>query len=403
MRATVYDVAIAGGGPAGAAAAIVLARAGLRVLLADAGGAHRFKIGEGLPPSARHLLHELGALDRILADGHRASHGTFAFWGGDTPHANDFMFQLHGHGLQLDRKHFDGAMLEHAQASGAEAVRDAKLSLLSPASNAVSHRLQLGTASAEAIIECRWLIDATGRPATLARQLGATRARNDALLAFHMRLAAQQNSTRADNDQDGRTWVEAVENGWWYSVLLPSCERLVAFLGDADLVDRRTLLTRDGLWQALQDAPHLSELCREHGYAPAPDSAPHGADACSSRLDRAADMDVDGKGWLAVGDAALAFDPLSSKGISNALYTGLRAAHSVLDALRGDREALPRYDTHLREIFRVYCEQLAGFHAIETRWPHATFWKRRQGHGSGNAVIPEAVKVPCPGVIRSLA
>ncbi len=392
MRANVYDVAIAGGGPAGAAAACMLARAGLRVLLADTGGAHRFKVGEGLPPSARHLLRELGVLDRILADGNRVSQGTFAFWGSDTPHANDFMFQLDGHGLQLDRMRFDGALLEHAQASGAEVVRDTKLALCSAASDGMPHRLQLRTQATESIIGCRWLIDATGRPATLARQLGATRTQHDALLAFHMRLAAQKHTTQADSDQDGRTWVEAVEHGWWYSVLLPSRERLVVFLGDTDLVDRRTLLTRDGLWHALQDATHLNALCRQHDYAPA--SAPRGADASSSRLDRAAGMDSGETGWLAVGDAALAFDPLSSKGISNALYTGLRAAHSVLDALRGDCEALPRYDTHLREIFRVYCEHLAGFHAIETRWPDATFWKRRQWHRSGTSVKSEAAEIP---------
>ena len=80
MRANVYDAAIAGGGPAGAAAAIVLARAGLRVLLADAGNARsprhgKYKIGEGLPPSARHLLRDLGVHERVLADGHRPCHG----------------------------------------------------------------------------------------------------------------------------------------------------------------------------------------------------------------------------------------------------------------------------------------------------------------------------------------
>ncbi len=390
------DVAIAGGGPAGAAAACVLARAGLRVLLADAGGARTFKVGEGLPPSARHLLRELGVLDRVLADGHRASHGTLAFWGSDAAHANDFMFQLHGHGLQLDRMRFDAALLEHAHAAGAEIAHGAKLSLISPGSNDRHHRLHLRTNHSEDIIECRWLIDATGRPATLARQLGAVRIQHDALLAFHMRLAAD-----TDHDHDGRTFVEAVENGWWYSVLLPSRERLVAFLGDADLVDRRTLLTREGLSHVLRSAKHLHALCREYGYRPA--SAPHGADASSSHLDLAAGEHSGMTGWLAVGDAALAFDPLSSKGISNALYTGLRAAHSLSGALHGDDQALSRYDTHLREIFRVYRDHLAGFHAIETRWPDAAFWKRRQGHESGASVLSEAGETPCPGAILDLA
>jgi len=384
MRTGAYDVAIAGGGPAGAAAAIVLARAGRRVLLADAGGARRpgetpFKVGEGLPPSARHLLRELGALDRVLADNHRASHGTLAFWGNDTPHANDFMFQLHGEGLQLDRRRFDDALLELAQAAGADIVRDAKLSLAAGADDTDLHRLSLRSSEAEHVVESRWSIDASGRPATLARALGATRIEHDALIAFHMRLASD-----GDSDQDGRTWVEAIENGWWYSVLLPSRERLVAFLSDADLVERRQLLTQAGLWAALAQAPRLFSHCREHGYALS--SQPHGADACSSHLDRAAD---DGQRWLAVGDAALAFDPLSSKGISNALYTGIRAAQTIIAREAGDVGATSRYADHLLEIHRVYRRQLRMFHTMETRWPASTFWRRRRDTIGDPVCIPQ--------------
>lgn len=377
MRDGAYDVAIAGGGPAGAAAAIVLARAGCRVLLADTGGTHRpgatsFKVGEGLPPSARHLLRELGALDRVLADGHRPSHGTLAFWGSDAPHANDFMFQLHGEGLQLDRRRFDDSLLELAQDAGADIVRDAKLSPVAQADGADIHRLTLRNNDASAlvenrIIESRWLIDASGRPATLARALGATRIQHDALLAFHMRLAADD-----DNDRDGRTWVEAVDNGWWYSVLLPSQERLVAFLCDADLVDRRPLLTRVGLWAALAQAPRLFAYCHAHCHVPS--SQPRGADACSSHLHRAAS---DAGRWLAVGDAALAFDPLSSKGISNALYTGLRGAQAIIECGNGDAGALSRHADHLLDIHRAYREQLIAFYGMEQRWPASDFWKRR--------------------------
>ncbi len=384
MPSREVDVAIAGGGPAGAAAAHVLAQAGLRVLLADTAGQAEFKVGEGLPPSARHLLRELGVLSRILADGPRASHGTLAFWDSDAPRAHDFVFQLGGDGLQLDRRRFDEALLEHARAAGTEVVRNTKLCLGSPSPNDCPH-LVLRDENGEQLVESHWLIDATGRPATLARQLGATRVQHDKLLAFHMRLA-----TAAESDRDGRTWVEAVEDGWWYSVLLPSRQRLVAFLSDADLVNRQALLTNNGLLEALNNAPNLAALCREHRYEPA--SSPRGAPASSSHLDRAAGSHTDrvagshsdGRCWLAAGDAAIAFDPLSSKGISNALYTGMRAAQAILAYANGGTHALSAYSDHLLEIHRAYLQQVRAHYAMNARWIDSAFWARRREEGSSS-------------------
>jgi flavin-dependent dehydrogenase len=364
------EVVIAGGGPAGAAAAIALARAGRDVLLVTGSDDAAFKVGEGLPPNARSLLRDLGVLERVLADGHRASPGTCAFWGDATPHANDFLFQLHGHGLQLDRTRFDAMLRDTAMQAGAELRSGMFARLLAPGDATRPHRLALRPVDAQThaqgeAIEADWLIDATGRSATLARALGARKVAYDGQIAFHQRLRSE-----GDDDHDGRTFVEAVEDGWWYSVLLPSRERLVAFLTDADRCDHRRLLDGDGPWRALADAPHLHALCTAHGYAPA--SQARGADASGSHLDRAA-----GERWLAVGDAALAFDPLSSKGIANAMYTGLRAADALLRHARGDPGAIDAYADHLLDIHRVYREQLRAFHAMEMRWAEAPYWSRR--------------------------
>lgn len=390
MGRRTYDVAIAGGGPAGAAAAIVLARAGLRVLLADGGGEREFRIGEGLPPSARRLLHELGILERILADGHRPSPGTLAFWGTDAPLVNDFMFQLHGHGLQLDRVRFDAQLRATAREAGAEVVESTRLQFdVSVHDSAVSpHRLRLRRDGGDELkLEARWLIDASGRPATLARQLGATHIRHDRQLAFYQRLRSERGS-----DRDGRTLVEAVENGWWYSALLPAGERLVAFLGDADLIERRALLESEGLWVMLQQTMQLRVMCAEHGYRP--HGRTHGADASSTELHPAA-----GTGWLAVGDAAVAFNPISSKGISNALYTGSRGAQVLLDHGCGDVHAFARYANHLRDIHRIYREQLRIVHAVEKRWPQSAFWKRRRIHDD-RTPDPDIV-ITTPGMVES--
>jgi flavin-dependent dehydrogenase len=361
-----FDVVIAGGGPAGAAAGLSLAQAGLRVLIADNSGPRAFRPGESLPPSARPLLQRLGVLDRTLSAGHRPSVGTLACWGGPQPQSKDFIRQLHGHGLQLDRLRFDRDLREAACQAGAQLLTDTTLRLLRAGRHGQPHQLRLQFAhNREQTIEADWVIDASGRAASLARALGARRVRHDALIAFYLRLQGG-----SEHDQDGRTLVEAVEDGWWYSSLLPSGQRLLVFLGDSDLLQHRRLLSAGRLWDALQNAPMLSRLCLQHGWRPIEPSG--GADASGSELDRAA-----GERWLATGDAALSFDPLSSKGIANALYTGQEAARALLSMRSGDAAAGARYCQHLTEVHAAYRQQLSACYALETRWPHAPFWARR--------------------------
>lgn len=368
---TTVDVAIAGGGPGGAAAAIALAKQCQRVLLADAGTGRWPRIGEGLPPTARGLLRELGVLDQVLADGHRRSPGTVAFWGSNTAHTEDTLFGLHGDGLQLDRARFDAGLRTAAHAAGAQVHEGARLRLLERGDARTSHTVELRIGEAAPMrVQARWLIDASGRSASLARALGAQRIAHDHLLAFHQRLIGG-----AATDRDGRTWVEAVADGWWYSVLLPSGERLIAYLsdfsGEHGAAERRGLLTGECLWDALRLAPRLHALCSEHGWRP--HGVVQGADASSTELEHAG-----GESWLAVGDAALAFDPLASKGIANALYTGLRAAGVIWACERGDADAVGGYARNLREVHRVYRGQCWGFYAMEGRWLEREFWRGRQ-------------------------
>jgi 2-polyprenyl-6-methoxyphenol hydroxylase-like FAD-dependent oxidoreductase len=191
----------------------------------------------------------------------------------------------------------------------------------------------------------------------------------DGLVAFYARFRAGR-----EGDRDARTLVESAPGGWWYTALVPGGERVVAWLTDADLADRATLLSEAGFCSVLGESRHVLDALHAYGYTIA--SRPRGADAGSARLDR-----FTGDGWIAAGDAALAFDPLSSQGILTALYTGMRAGQALHAHLGGDALALPAYEVRLEEIHRAYEENRSVFYGYEARWAHLPFWRRRAPAG----------------------
>src|SRR5207244_3275274 len=84
-----------------------------------------------------------------------------------------------------------------------------------------------------------------------------------------------------------------------------------------------------------------------------------------------------GEGWLAVGDAACSFDPLSSLGLCNALESGRLAALAIDRAMRGDSSALSSYGATLKIRFDEFERLRLAYYAVERRWPASQFWARR--------------------------
>lgn len=359
-----FQAVVAGGGPAGAAAALALARGGRRVLLVDDQPAADFRVGEALPPAGRPLLRDLGVLDRFLADGHLPCHGNLSAWGSGELGVTDFIRDRNGHGWHLDRARFDASLRSAAAHAGAEVRSGVRLA--SAAREGEGWRVALAPAEGGGEeVRCGWIVDATGRRCAVARRHGAARLHDDALVAFHARFRPSD-----DGDRDARTMIEAEPDGWWYTALVPSGERVVAFLTDADLADRAALLTPEGFVGRLVETDHVAARLHAHGYAIA--SRPRGTDAGGARLDRAV-----GEGWIAAGDAAVSFDPLSSQGMLNALYTGMRAGEALSAHLAGDGAALPAYAARIEEIHGAYRRNRTAYYGYETRWPGRPFWSRR--------------------------
>jgi len=353
------DVAVVGGGPGGCACALALrAHApGLSVALVEATDYGAPRIGETLPPPAAAALRHLGVWEAFAAAGHRPAYGTAAVWGGADPRENDFLFHASGAGWHLDRAAFDALLAERARARGVRVLRSTRVTGAGREGGGWILRLSSGDA-----VRARFVVDATGSAASFARRHGGTRSVVADRLVGFCRFFREARRT------DPRSRVEAWEHGWWYTAGLPGGMRIAACMTDADL-SRGLRLEDEGWADALAAAPWTAAALR--------DADPHGEPvvraARSRRLVPAA-----GEGWLAVGDAASTFDPLSSQGVLKALRSGIYGAYAAGDLLaKGDGAGMRRYRLFAEREFAGYLRARARYYAEERRWPRSEFWRRR--------------------------
>lgn len=356
-----FEVLIVGAGPAGATAALNLAPT-RGVCLLDQRSEVPPRIGESLPPAARRLLTDMGLFQAFLSQGHAPCFGNRAAWGSAVPYETDFLRDTDGHGWHLDRARFDGWLRRIAVERGAALLAPARVRSIERGGGRWTAELVTRDRSLQ--VAADFLIDAGGRAAPVATRLGARRQTQDGLVCGWIHGAAH--NIGADS---GLTYVEAYEDGWWYTAAIPQGRRVLAYHTDADLPAAREVAHSEGLLARARRSGELARLLAECGFTP-----------MQSGFTAAHTMAIDpcgGDGWLAAGDAALSCDPLSSQGLLNALFTGLAAAEAADRHLSGCKDAVPGCVETIAGIGRAYRRHLAFYYQAETRWSHAPFWQRR--------------------------
>ena len=353
----ILDALVAGGGPAGCAAAIRLVEAGLAVGMAARPEAPVDKLGESLSPAAGPLLRRLGVWEAFAGDGHLPCHANASAWGSEDLAYHDFLRDPRGHGWHIDRALFERRLSERASSLGARILPGA----------APLHWSREGgvwkTPGAGGVpaLSARFVVDATGRAASFARTRGARQ-----LPAWdQVALAAIARTARAMGPAP--TLVEAVPAGFWYSAPLPGERMVVVLFTDAGLVDARTASTAGGFVELVAATSHTWERWSHAGAALA--GEPRFVPAGSGRLSSAW-----GEGWIAVGDAAMAYDPISAHGLTLALRTGIDAAVAVAD---GRDEAFAAYGAELDRAFARHRRDALRIYRSEGRWPHEPYWAAR--------------------------
>jgi flavin-dependent dehydrogenase len=316
-----YDVIIAGGGPAGASAAIHLAMGGARVLLAEQKTFPRPKLcGEFISPECTPHFERLGVSEQMLAAGPaRLSETVFYSRQGTKVSVPSAWFGAGGLALGLSRAEMDERLLRRAADAGARVLENAhvvNLIMDQDRVQGVTIKHDTGENSYRAPIT----IDATGRGRALARRVARSanqpKSHRAALVAFKAHLTNARVAPGACEIyfyRGGYGGLSSVEGGLSNLCFIASARAVRECGADAERVMRSVVSQNRRAAYALESAqactPWLAvslEGFGRHAVTPA-------------------------KGLLSIGDAASFIDPFTGSGMLMALESGELAARVIVD------------------------------------------------------------------------
>jgi flavin-dependent dehydrogenase len=342
------QILVIGGGPAGATAAGLLARAGFDVTVAEREHFPRYHIGESILPSSLAILNVLGAREKVEAHGFQVKRGVVFQWG---PDEWSLAFNELGdetpYAWQVVRSEFDEILLRHAAELGAQVsegvtVRDIEFDGGRPV--AARWTRDDGTAGRTAF---EYLIDASGRGGVLASRYLKNRQPNE----MFRNVAVWRYWTGAGQvpgGPAGSTGVYSLPDGWFWAIPLHDGTVSVGLVTGRDsFIERRRELGGT-------EAVYADAVRRCPGIAALLDGA---AAVSPARVEQDYSYVADaftGPGYLLSGDAACFLDPLLSTGVHLATYSGMVAAAAIGSVLRGELDEDRAFGFYQRAYRRAY-------------------------------------------------
>jgi flavin-dependent dehydrogenase len=360
-----FDFAVAGGGPAGSSAAILLRQRGHSVVLFERETFPRFHIGESLLSTANDAFAALGVTKQIENASFPQKWGARLFThDGQTGRYVDFTCVrevTRPQTYQVCRQEFDRILLERAReldvdvregcnVTGCEFTPEAAILDVASRADRATSRMRV-----------RAVVDATGRGGLLARKFNLRT--EEPRLANIAIYSHYTNVPRLEGPRpDDIRLIARNDAGWFW--LIPISKELTSVGVVLPKAVYRRLANgsaEETLNRTIGDTPIIAELMREARREwPVRVEKDFSYSASAYAGDR----------WILAGDAGSFLDPVFSTGVSIAMESGIEAAAELHRALlRNDFSAssFAAFSRRQRKRFERFRRFVVGFYTPQFR------------------------------------